>query len=79
MTNADRQALAETNAAAAESCSGLAPGVTDLPISQIKQTAQPTGDQVIALDDLNTAAAKANDVVKSSCPTGDAAHAGSTA
>ena len=69
VTNADRQALAETNAAAAESCSGLAPGVTDLPISQIKQTVQPTGDQVIALDDLNTAAAKANDVVKSSCPT----------
>ena len=30
---------------------------------------QPTGDQLTAFDDLNTAAAKANDVVKSSCPT----------
>jgi hypothetical protein len=69
VTNADRQALAETDAAAAESCSGLAPGVTNLPIAQIKQTVQPTGDQLTALDDLNTAAAKANDVVKSSCPT----------
>jgi hypothetical protein len=69
VTNADRQALAETNAAAAESCSGLAPGVTDLPIAQIKQTVRPTGDQLTALDDLSAAAAKANDVVKSSCPT----------
>jgi hypothetical protein len=68
-TNADRQALAETNAAAAESCSGLAPGVSDLPIAQIKQTVQPAGDQLTALDDLNTAAVKANEVVKSSCPT----------
>ena len=69
VTNADRQALAETNAAAAESCSGLAPGVSDLPIAQIKQTVQPTGDQQTALDELNDAAVKANDVVKSSCPT----------
>ena len=69
VTNADRQALAETNAAAAESCSGLAPGVSDLPIAQIKQTVRPTGDQLAALDELSAAAAKANDVVKSSCPT----------
>ena len=69
VTNADREALAETNAAAAESCSGLAPGVSDLPIAQIKPTVRPTGDQQTALDELNAAAVKANDVVKSSCPT----------
>ncbi len=69
VSNADRQALAETNAAAAESCSGLAPGVADLPIAEIKQTIRPTGDQVTALDELSTAAAKASDVVKASCST----------
>jgi hypothetical protein len=68
-TPTDRQALADTNAAAAESCSGLAPGVTDLPIAQIKTTVRPTGDQLSALDALSAAAAKANDVVKASCPS----------
>ena len=46
----------------------MAPGVPDLPIAQIKQTVGPTGDQLTALDELNAAAVKANDVVKSSCP-----------
>jgi hypothetical protein len=68
-TSADRQALAETNAAAAESCGGLAPGVTDLPIGQIKATVRPTGDQLSALDALSAAATKATDVVKASCPS----------
>ena len=68
-TQADRQALAETNAAAAESCGGLAPGVSDLPIERIKNTVQPTGDQLAVLEDLSAAAAKANDAVKASCPT----------
>ena len=68
-TRADRQALAETNAAAMESCNGLAPGVTDLPIEQIKKTVRPTGDQLTALDDLKAAALKAQDAAKGSCPT----------
>jgi hypothetical protein len=68
-TPADRQALAETNAAATESCNGLAPGVTDLPIERIKSTVRPTGDQLAALDELSAAAAKANDAIKASCPT----------
>jgi hypothetical protein len=68
-TEADRQALAETNAAAIESCNGLAPGVTDLPTERIKNTVRPTGDQVAGLDDLNAAVAKANDAIKASCPT----------
>ncbi len=69
VTKEDRQALTETEAAATESCNGLAPGVTDLPIEKIKQTVQPAGDQLAALDDLNAAALKARDAIKTSCPT----------
>ena len=42
--------------------------MTGLPIDQIRQTVQPTGDQQPALDDLNAASSHANDVVKASCP-----------
>jgi hypothetical protein len=68
-TAADRQALQEANTAATESCNGLAPGVTDLPIARIKDTVRPTGDQLAALDELSTAVVKANDAIKASCPT----------
>ena len=83
-TEADRQALAETNAAATESCNGLAPGVTNLPIARIKDAVRPTGDQLAALDELDAASAKANEAIKASCPSAipltpmarlDAAHA----
>jgi hypothetical protein len=50
------------------SCSGLAPGVTDLPIESIRKAVQPTADQIRALDDLASAASRASDVVKASCP-----------
>jgi Holliday junction resolvase RusA-like endonuclease len=66
---ADREALAETNTAAVESCTGLAPGVTNLPIDQIRQTVHPTADQEAALDDLSAASTRASDVIKSSCPS----------
>jgi len=66
---ADREALAETNTAALESCTGLAPGVTNLPIEQIRQTVHPTADQEAALDDLSAASSRASDVIKSSCPS----------
>ncbi len=69
VTEKDRQALAETNAAAEESCSSLAPGVTDFPVERIKQVVQPTGDQLTALNELSAAAAKANDTIKASCPS----------
>jgi LTXXQ motif family protein len=64
----DREALAETNAAAVQSCSGLAPGITDLPIGQIRQTIHPTAEQVAALDDLSGALSKADATVATSCP-----------
>jgi hypothetical protein len=66
---ADREALAETNTAAVESCTGLAPGVTNLPIDQIRRTVHPTADQEAALDDLSAASSQASDIVKSSCPS----------
>ncbi len=69
VTKEDRDALAETNTAAVQSCNGLAPGVTDLPIDQIKNTVRPTGDQLAALEALQAAALKAQDAVKASCPT----------
>src|SRR5262249_1482400 len=69
MEQADREALAETNTAAVESCTGLAPGVTNLPIDQIRQTVHPTTDQEAALDELSAASSKASDVIKSSCPS----------
>jgi hypothetical protein len=69
VTAADRQALAQTDAEATQSCNGLAPGVTDLPIAQIKTNVQPTGDQLGLLDTLKAASDKASEVVKASCPT----------
>jgi hypothetical protein len=65
----DRGALAETNTEALESCTGLVPGVTNLPIDQIRQTVHPTADQEAALDELSAASSQASDVVKSSCPS----------
>ena len=65
----DREALAETNTAALESCTGLAPGVTNLPIDQIRQTVHPTADQGAALDDLSAASSQASATIKSSCPS----------
>jgi hypothetical protein len=55
---ADRKARAETNAEALENCTGLAPGVTNLPIDQIRQTVRPTADQEAALDNLSSARRK---------------------
>src|SRR5215471_5132859 len=66
---ADRRALTEINTAALEGCTGLAPGVTNLPIDQIRKTVHPTTDQEAALDDLSAASSQASDVIKSSCPS----------
>jgi LTXXQ motif family protein len=66
---ADREALAETNTAVLESCTGLAPGVTNQPIDQIRQIVHPTADQEAALDDLSAASSQASHIIKSSCPS----------
>jgi LTXXQ motif family protein len=65
----DRDALAETNTAAIGSCSGLEPGVTDLPIDKIRRTVHPTADQEAAVYDLSAASSQASDLIKSSCPS----------
>jgi ABC-type transporter MlaC component len=64
----DREARAETNTAALESCTGLMPAVTNLPIDQIRQIVHPTTDQKAALDNLSAAASQAREIIKSSCP-----------
>jgi hypothetical protein len=65
----DRDALAETNPETLQRCTGLAPGVINLPIDQIRLTVHPTTDQEAALDELSAASSQASHVVKSSCPT----------
>ena len=44
-------------------------GITAWPIQQIADTVQPSDEQRALLDDLKTAAAKAADVFRNSCPT----------
>jgi hypothetical protein len=65
----DRDAIAETKTEALERCTGLVPGVINLPIDQIRLTVRPTTDQEAALDELSAASSQASHVVKSSCPT----------
>src|SRR6516162_2982610 len=65
---ADREARAPTNTDVLESCTGLAPGVTNLPIDQIRQTVHPTVDQEAALDDPRAGSSQATDVMWSSSP-----------
>lgn len=65
----DRNAVAETNPEALERCTGLVPGLTDLPIEQIRLALHPTADQEAALDELSAASSQASHLIKSSCPT----------
>ena len=66
---ADRRARVETHVQALGSCTGLMPGVANLPIEQILQTVHPTSDQEVALDGLRTASSQASDIIKSACPS----------
>ncbi|MFZ1065592.1 MAG: Spy/CpxP family protein refolding chaperone [Pseudolabrys sp.] len=51
----------------AQSCGGLAPGVTDLPIDKIQQSLQLNDDQLNWLNGLKTASSQASDALKASC------------
>src|SRR5262245_15976664 len=51
----------------AQTCGGLAPGVSDLPIDRIEKTIQLNDDQLKALDALKAATSKASELLKSSC------------
>ena len=51
----------------AQTCGGLAPGVTDLPIDRIETTLRLTDEQLKALDALKGASSQASDVLRTSC------------
>ena len=51
----------------AESCGGIAPGLTDLPLDRIETTIRLTSEQRKALDDLKAATLRASDILKASC------------
>lgn len=58
-----------TPSSTASGCSGLAPGVTDLPIARMKKAVKPTDQQTILLDKLQEASDKANGIMHASCPS----------
>ena len=51
----------------AQTCGGLAPGVTDLPIDSIQRSLQLTDDQLNSLNALKAASSQASDALKASC------------
>lgn len=51
----------------AQTCGGLAPGVTDLPIDRIEATIRLTDEQLKALGALKAASSQASDVLRASC------------
>jgi LTXXQ motif family protein len=57
----------ESRTALAQTCGGLAPGVTDLPIDRIEATIRLSDEQLRALDALKAATSRASDVLKGSC------------
>ena len=51
----------------AQSCGGLAPGVTELPLEGIETTLHLTADQLKNLDELKAASSQASDLLKTTC------------
>ena len=51
----------------AQTCRGLAPGITDLPIDHIEKSLHLTDEQLKALKALKTASSQASDALKASC------------
>jgi hypothetical protein len=63
-------APAKANAAVVDqTCSGFAPGVSDLPIQQLEKVVDATEEQRSTLNDLKAATARASDILKQSCAT----------
>src|SRR6516164_7234253 len=52
-----------------QSCGGFAPGVTGFPIDRIRNAIRPTGEALMALDELNDASSKASNILSASCPS----------
>jgi len=51
----------------AQSCGGLAPGVTDFPIDRVEATIRLSDEQLRGLDALKAASSQASDILKRSC------------
>ena len=51
----------------AQSCGGLAPGVTDLPLEGIETTLHLNSDQLKAFNELKAASSQASDLLKTTC------------
>ncbi|MGB6351553.1 MAG: Spy/CpxP family protein refolding chaperone [Pseudolabrys sp.] len=72
-THTARRVAPETTGSAtdsndlAQSCGGLAPGVTDLPVDNIQRSLQLTNDQFNSLNALKAASSQASDALKASC------------
>jgi hypothetical protein len=69
---ADRQSLRREDLPSNGNCNVTQPGATDWPGELIERNVKPTGAQRANLTALQDAAAKAADVLKSSCPPADA-------
>ncbi len=54
-------------AVAAETCSGFAPGVNELPIQELEKVVDGDEEQRAALNDVKAATVKASDILKQSC------------
>ena len=69
--NVDRETTGSTTPTnsneLAQTCGGLAPGVTDLPVDYIEAAITPSGEQLNALVALRAASAQASDALKASC------------
>ncbi len=66
-------AVARTSSAGVRQlCNDPGSGVTAWPFAEISKAVAPTSDQQALLDDLKTAAQKAADVFKASCPSANA-------
>ncbi|MGZ7060566.1 MAG: Spy/CpxP family protein refolding chaperone, partial [Candidatus Angelobacter sp.] len=69
--NVDREITGSTTTPTssdlAQTCGGLAPGVTDLPVDYIEEAIKPTDEQRKALVALKAASSQASDALKASC------------
>ena len=69
---ADRQPARPEDIASNGNCNAAQPGATDWPSEPIERNVKPTDAQRASLTALQDAAAKATDILKSSCPPADA-------
>jgi LTXXQ motif family protein len=70
-SSGDSRRPARSNPIAADvtqSCGGFAPGVTSFPIDKIRREIHPTGEALVAVDQLADASSQASNILSASCP-----------